>query len=377
MAFELIFFAVVISLYGVLMLIAIYGLYSLSRQPSKNVSLTAYPFISIILSIRNEENNAEEFVKQIAKQSYSKQHFELIVLDDASTDFSCEVFDVLLKKTDITFSLIKHKLHKGKKINISEGIELAKGSIIVTTDADVTYRDKNWLQHIAFEFQNKETNMLIMPVDFNNVHNGLSIFQATENMALVAIAAGYGALQKPFLCNGANLAFTKKAFNEVGGYASHITVSSGEDVFLLEDLKTLGAQFIRYTNQKQCIVKTRPMATTVDFFQQRLRWAAKSTKNPNWLNGIMSSIVVMANFIFIAFAFAFITNNVNLAYLGIFALIKLMFDFLLLFLASNFIGKKKYMAFLVPFECTYWLYAIIVGIGALFFKPYWKGIKIN
>ena len=92
---------------------------------------------------------------------------------------------------------------------------------------------------------------------------------------------------------------------------------------------------------------------------------------------MMASVVVFANLIFIAFLFAIIWKNVNVFYLGIFALIKLMFDFLLLFLASHFIGKKKYLAFLMPFECVYWMYAIVVGLGALFFKPYWKGIKIN
>jgi len=377
MAFEMIFFVVVILLYSFLMVKAIYGLILLSKQASKEACLTSFPFISIVVSIRNEKNNAEEFVKQIEKQMYPKQHFELIVIDDGSTDYSFEAFDAILKKTGITFTLKKQSAHKGKKTNISDAIKMASGSIIITTDADVVYRDQNWLQCIAFEFQNKETNMLIMPIDFCEEHHVLAFFQATENMALTAIAAGYGALQKPFLCNGANLAFTKKAFEKVNGYVSHISISSGEDVFLLEDLKSLGVNFIRYVNRAECIVKTKPMTTISEFFQQRLRWATKSTQNPNWLNLLMGSVVLFANLIFAAFVFAIIWKNVNVYYLGIFALIKLVFDFLLLFLASNFIGKKKYLAFLMPFECVYWMYAVVVGLGALLFKPYWKGIKIH
>jgi cellulose synthase/poly-beta-1,6-N-acetylglucosamine synthase-like glycosyltransferase len=341
------------------------------------VDLTAFPFISIVVSIRNEKNNAEEFVKQIEKQSYPKQHFELIMIDDASIDFSFETFDAILKKTGITFTLKRQISHKGKKTNISEAIKMASGSVIITTDADVVYRDQNWLQCIAFEFQNKETNMLIMPIDFCEKHHALAIFQATENMALTSITAGYGALQKPFLCNGANLAFTKKAFEKVNGYLSHISISSGEDVFLLEDLKRLGTHFIRYANRAECIVKTKPMTTTSDFFQQRLRWANKSIRNPNWLNVVLGCVVLFANMIIVVFVFAFLLNIADLYYLGIFAFIKLMFDFLLLFLASSFVGKKKYLAFLMPFECVYGMYAVVVALGALFFKPYWKGIKIN
>lgn len=377
MAFDLIFFAVVILLYSFLIIKAMYGLILMPKKLLQEVNLTTYPFISIIVSIRNEKNNAEEFVKQIEKQCYPKQHFELIVIDDASLDFSYEAFDEVLKKTEIQFFLKKQFNHKGKKTNISEGISMAKGSIIVTTDADVIYRDTHWLHHIAFEFQNKETNMLIMPIDFSENNSALAAFQTTENMALAGIAAGYCMLQKPFLCNGANLAFTKKGFEKVNGYASHIAMSSGEDIFLLEDFKKLGIQFIRYAHQVECIVKTKPMTTMSDFITQRLRWANKSTQNPNWINVFMGSVIVFANLIFIACVFAIIWKNVNMYYLGIFALIKLMFDFLLLFLASNFIGKKKHVAFLMPFECVYWMYAVVVALGALFFKPYWKGIKIN
>jgi cellulose synthase/poly-beta-1,6-N-acetylglucosamine synthase-like glycosyltransferase len=347
------------------------------NQLLQEVNLTKYPFISIIVSIRNEKNNAEEFVKQIEKQCYPKQHFELIVIDDASLDFSYEAFDEVLKKMEIQFFLKKQINHKGKKTNISEGISMAKGSIIVTTDADVIYRDTHWLHHIAFEFQNKETNMLIMPVDFSEDNSALAAFQITENLALAGIAAGYCMLQKPFLCNGANLAFTKKGFEKVNGYASHIAMSSGEDVFLLEDLKRLGPHFIRYANRAECIVKTKSITTTSDFFQQRLRWAAKSTQNPNWLNVVLGGVVLFANMIIVVFVFALIMNITDLYYLGIFTFIKLMFDFLLLFLASRFVGKRKYLAFLMPLECVYGMYAVVVALGALFFKPYWKGIKIN
>ena len=74
--------------------------------------------------------------------------------------------------------------------------------------------------------------------------NLLSSFQITENIALTAITAGFCGINRPFMCNGANLAFTKHAYIEVNGYSNNFHISSGEDVFLLEDLKKLDSQRI-------------------------------------------------------------------------------------------------------------------------------------
>lgn len=377
MLIELCIFSIVIIAYGIFITIAIFGINNLNVNSKKSCSILNYPFLSIVVSVRNEEENAQCFINEIAKQNYPKDDFELIVINDFSEDDTLAVFKIHLEKSGLKFKIIQQPSHKGKKYNINEAIKLASGTIIITTDADVSYRDENWLKQIANYFETNKPNLLIMPVDFEEELSFLTGFQITENIALTAITAGFCGVNKPFMCNGANLAFTKQAYESVNGYSNHLNISSGEDVFLLEDLKKVDLRKIHYSWKKELIVKTKPITSISDFLSQRLRWAYKAKYNSNLINLSFGFIVLCANLIFLVLVVSVIKNQPIVPYLVFFVLTKLIFDFLLLFLASKFLGKVKYLRLLIPFECVYWLYALIVGIGSLFIKPTWKGIKVK
>jgi cellulose synthase/poly-beta-1,6-N-acetylglucosamine synthase-like glycosyltransferase len=216
-----------------------------------------------------------------------------------------------------------------------------------------------------------------MPIDFETQFGFIQRFQIIENIALTGITAGYCGLNKAFMCNGANLAFKKEAYFEVNGYHSHLSISSGEDVFLLEDLKKLNPKLIHYSLNTILIVKTKPVSTLKSLFNQRIRWAYKAKYNTNVLNILLGIIILSANLLIAAWFVAMLKKSVIIPYLSIFVFTKLIFDFLLLFLASNFLGRSKYIWWIIPFQSVYWIYAFIIGISSIFFKPRWKGKKIT
>ncbi len=298
-------------------------------------------------------------------------------MDDASEDNTYQIALKTLQNSDISYQLIKKETHQGKKRNLSEAIQKAKGSIIITSDADVVYRNPHWLLTIANYFKTYAPNMLIMPIDFESQPDFLAQLQITENLALTAITAGYSGIQKPFMCNGANLAFKKDVYELVNGYQSHLHISSGEDVFLLEDLKKMNPNLVHYGLIRELIVKTKAVNTFEGLLKQRIRWASKAKYNSNNINLFAGFIILAANLLFLALFVAILKKSVIIPYLSIFVLAKFVFDFLLLFLASNFLGRTKQIWWLIPFECIYWLYALIVGTSSLFLKPNWKGKKIN
>jgi poly-beta-1,6-N-acetyl-D-glucosamine synthase len=373
---ELYIFTIAILAYGIFITLAIIGFGRLSA-PLKIKENSKDFFISIIASAKNEAENIIQFITELEKQSYPKQKFELIIIDDHSSDNTFSLALETLKKSTLNYQLIKKDRHFGKKRNLTDAINLSKGSVIITTDADVTERHKDWLATIAVHFTMYDPNLLIMPIDYIGNRGLLTAFQIVENFALSAITAGFTGIKRPFLCNGANLAFSKSAFNSVSGYTNHVNISSGEDVFLLEDLKKLDANSIQYGLKQELIVKTKAVSTIKVFFEQRIRWAYKSKYNPNSLNLFASFIIVITNLLFVALLAAIYKKSVIIPYLSIFIVAKLIFDFLLLFLAANFLGRKKYIVWFLPFELLYWLYSIIIAIASLFVKPYWKGIKVK
>ena len=146
---------------------------------------------------------------------------------------------------------------------------------------------------------------------------------------------------------------------------------------LLEEIKKTDSNSIHYVLLRELIVKTKPISTLKELFQQRIRWAYKAKYNSNHLNLFAGFIIMAANLLFVALLVAILKKSVIMPYLSIFAVSKFVFDFLLLFLASDFLGRVKYIWWLIPFECVYWIYALIIGITSLVYKPYWKGKKVT
>ncbi len=377
MLIELYIFTIVIVAYGTFTTLATIGFGKLRRSNEIDLNNTTSDFFSIILSARNEAENIEECIRQVIKQDYPIENFELIIIDDFSDDTTYDIADSILKTSSLNYQLIKQTRHHGKKQNLALAIEKAKGPIIITTDADVSFRSINWLKSISAYFKKFGPDMLIMPVDFETQTGLLPRFQILENFALTAISAGYTGIRKPFMCNGANLAFKKNAYLKTNGYQSHLTISSGDDVLFLEDLKKFPGSSIHYFISRDLIVKTKTQTKVYDFLSQRLRWAYKAKYNSNLLNIISGIIILSANLLFLALLVAIIKKSVIMPYLSIFVIAKVVFDFLLLFLAADFLGRIKYIWWLIPFEFIYWIYALFVGTASLFVKPYWKGKKIN
>lgn len=376
MIFELYIFAVIIILYGLFITLAIYGFNKHQRIDVRQTQ-DNYTSISIVLSARNEEKNIKACLEQLMAQEYPKTSFEIILIDDASEDETFKLASNILSQSNIKHQVIRQNEHTGKKINLTKAIHLATGDIIVTTDADVIYRSVLWLKAIHLYFTKHQPAMLIMPIDYTTHHQVLSTFQIVENIAISGITAGYTGINMAFMCNGANLAFKKQAFIDANGYQSHLDISSGEDVFLLEDIKNKKSANIMYGFDRHLIVKTLPETNLRNFFEQRIRWAYKAKYNKNQLNLFGGFIIIAANLLVLALIVAIIKQSAIIPYLSIFVATKFVFDFLLLFLASNFLNKVKYLMWLIPFECVYWIYALVVGVASLIYKPYWKGIKTS
>jgi cellulose synthase/poly-beta-1,6-N-acetylglucosamine synthase-like glycosyltransferase len=81
-------------------------------------------------------------------------------------------------------------------------------------------------------------------------------------------------LNKPLLCNGANIAYEKTLFNELNVYEKD-DIASGDDMFMLHKAYSSYPDKVKYLKAKSAIVKTAPCKTWKALFQQRLRWAGK------------------------------------------------------------------------------------------------------
>ncbi len=92
--------------------------------------------ISIIIPFLNEEDSLKELYGRLISSLKEQQEFEIIFVNDGSTDTSLEIVFELAKK-DKRIKIVSFKRNKGKSAALTAGFEKAKGERIITMDADL------------------------------------------------------------------------------------------------------------------------------------------------------------------------------------------------------------------------------------------------
>jgi len=90
-------------------------------------------FISVIMPVYNRAEFIGEAIQSILSQTY--KNFELIIIDDASTDNTLKVISEFTDDDD-RILLLKNKKNEGVAATRNRGIEIAKGEFIAFMDSD-------------------------------------------------------------------------------------------------------------------------------------------------------------------------------------------------------------------------------------------------
>jgi len=238
---------------------------------------------SILVPARNEAENIGTLLQSIYQQHYPKELWEVIVIDDFSTDSTPKIV-LEFNKVCPNIKLIKlsdvlngERINSYKKKAIETGIAQAENDWIVTTDADCL-AGKEWLTTFNAYIQEKDPVFVGGPVSFLNDGSGLQTFQCIDFLALQGITAAAVSAGFHAMCNGANLAYKKEVFYAVNGFKGIDKIASGDDMLLMNKIKKRYPQKIGYVFSPKAIIKTLPMDTLKSFINQRIRWASKGNK---------------------------------------------------------------------------------------------------
>jgi len=356
--------------------------------PTFNLTtLTFNPKLSIIIPARNEEQNIKACLDSISNQSYPKEWYEVIVVDDHSTDNTASI--VKQCKSVKLISLREHVdagLNSYKKKAIELAIAQSTGELIITTDADciVPY---NWLQTTASFYQQTNAAFIAMPVAINCSNSFIEIFQALDFMTLQGITGASVYKKAHSMCNGANLAYTKKAFQEVNGFNGIDNIASGDDMLLMHKIYKQNTDKVFFLKSKAVIVQTAPVKKVKEFFNQRIRWASKADKYDDKRIFAVLLLVYLFNLLMITVPIIAIFKNVQCSMLNIqFSIIefwlsllvaKTIVELVFLFPVAKFFNKQS-LLWLFPFAQPFHIvYTVIAGWLGKFGSYQWKERKVK
>jgi len=336
----------------------------------KTFSPEAVPgrFVSVVVACRNEQKNLPTLLSDIALQDYDPGLFELIVVNDNSSDSTLE--------TASSFKGIKNlkvinSSGKGKKKAIRSGVEASAGSVIITTDADCRV-GKGWLRTLmSFEAMHKP-DMIICPVIIEGGRGFFHRFQEIEFLSLQGITAGTAVSGNPVMCNGAALAFRREEYLKHAGNL-HDELVSGDDVFLLHSIKKDSGKTILWLESAEASVTTPASGNLISFLRQRGRWISKAGAYSDGFINLLAIVTFVTISVQLLLLFAGLFSAIYIGVFAVFFVLKSIPDFLILSGTAERYGKKSLMRWFLPSQIIYPFYVLAVIPCSLLKSEKWNG----
>jgi len=367
----------IMTIYGFMISAFTIGLIKIHKR---STSQTHQPnrFVSVIIPVRNEEDNVLRILEEMRSQEFPAEYLEVIVTDDYSEDATM-IFASRFANQHPAFPLmLVPSTHAeisapGKKKAIERAVAKAKGEILLFTDAD-TGRGPGWISSMVSGFGSSATQMVLGPVYFCNEKNLLQKIQSLEFMGLMGTTAGSAALGYPVMCNGANLAYRRSAFLQTGGFNGNLKYPSGDDQFMMSAIrKQYGKGSLVFNADPLSGVSTEPEATLNGFLNQRIRWVSKSLGYRDPVVLLVGIVTYLTHLLLLAGMLL----GVSFPSLFLFSLFlwlaKILLEYPMVWIMIRFFGKKKLTGYYFIAQVFQVVYVPLAGMLGLFVPYRWKG----
>lgn len=216
------------------------GIIRYNRKIKKNLIgyTTSKPPVSIIVCAKNESENLELHLPMLLEQEYPK--YEVIVVNDGSTDESCDLLERLDKKYSNlyhTFLPMDAKYMSRKKMCLNVGIKAAHYEHLIIVDADCEPGSKKWLSNIMKNYT-PETDIVLGYSDFKKKNGFLYRLIGYENLLSTMQYMGYALKGKVLRGTSRNLSYKKSTFINNKAFSSHLNLEYGDDDLFLQEIAT-------------------------------------------------------------------------------------------------------------------------------------------
>ena len=333
--------------------------------------------VSILIAARNEEDNIGRTIDAILKQEFPKDFFEIIVVDDHSTDNTASIVKSYADQGVLLLQLNEgDKLNSYKKLAIKRAIDLATGEIIVTTDADCRM-GSTWLRTVVTYFERMDAYMVSSPVIYSEEKSYFERLQTLEFLYLIGLGAAGIGNGRPTTCNGANLAYRKDVFYEMGGFNGIDNLASGDDELFLHKVAERYADKIYFCKSLDAAIYTDAKPTLRSFLNQRRRWASKSTKYKDKRVVILGVCFWTFNVALLVGLVQFLIHLPEIHMLFLVALgMKVVAELVFIYPIAVFVNRRELMYQVPILTLIHAFYLVYIGLAGNVGKYDWKGRKV-
>ena len=373
------------SLYAGISTGLLHGLTKLKKSPNRfrkkfsGISEKSYPFVTVLIAARNEEQRIEACLQSLLTQNYPRTKLQIIVVNDRSTDGTGEILEIYKPR----FKGILEVLHltesmgvagvSPKKFAISSGFSLARGEIILSTDADSRMGPK-WIESMVEKFE-PDIGLVQGMTLCRHIPGQNELFagiQSLEYFSLNLVSAAVIGAGFPIHGNANNLAYRKEVFSQMGGFSSNQKIVSGDDDFLLQSINSSGNWKVVFCTSPFSQVHTEPAESWKQFWEQRKRWASKCIyyKKPQML--MLLSVFLFYSIILILLPLGFFSKKLFFSGMAGWSF-KTLADLLVMHKGAEIFNQKRLLKWFIPTAIIHIPLIVSSVIAGNFGKFNWKG----
>jgi cellulose synthase/poly-beta-1,6-N-acetylglucosamine synthase-like glycosyltransferase len=329
-------------------------------------------FVSVIVAARNEEGTMPHLLNALAVQTYPQSRFEIIIVDDFSTDNTAGVVQTFLKPHIHYIQPAIDPTQSSKKRAIEAGVRAAKAPLLLITDADCI-PGRDWIRTVAAFYEQRNAVFIASPVLFTQDNSLLQIFQALDFLTLQGITAASVGAQFHTMCNGANLAYTKSAFEAVNGFEGIDHIASGDDMLLMYKIWQKEKSRVQYLKSKEAIVSTAPMQSWTTFFNQRKRWGSKTIHYNDKRVFAVLLFVYLFNCWFLVLLAASFWNPHAWKIVAGYLVLKTAIEWPFVAMVAKFYNSQHLMPYFFFMQPLHIFYTAVLGLLSQWSSYKWKG----
>ena len=326
--------------------------------------------VSVLIAARNEENGIQQCLQSIISGDYPEDLYEVIVVNDHSTD-DTEKKVKSLESPKIKLINLQGSL--GKKKALESGMALAQGELIACIDADCI-APSSWLSAFVSYYESNPVECMAGPIRYDSNTSLIQRFQYLDSMNNMAVTAHGIDHQSFYMANGANFFFSKSAYKSVGGYQNKLNLASGDDMFMIQQIADKFPNKIAFNKSVEGIVTTQAEENFGALIRQRARWATKSKYYQN--NGIFriqAFVAAFVAYILLSLFLAIVWKPWVVISFVICVIAKLTLDYYYLSRLAHFFGRKELLHPFISVSIAYLAYILYAAWKAIFPSSYvWK-----
>lgn len=253
----------IVSLYFVIFWFIVY-LQGGATAP-KRKKIIEYPFISVIIPAYNEEKHIATTIRSVFSLDYPKNRFELIVIDDGSSDNTYALAKSIIDKHPKFNTRLITKKNGGKGTAMNMALKIAKGEYFVCLDGD-SHIESSAVKKMLPYFSSDDIASVLPCMKVSNPKNFLEKIQWYEYIVNMYYKKIMGHLDCVFVAPGPFSMFKTDVLRTIGGF---------KEDNLTEDLEiTLRLQqhHYRIIQVLDVYVYTNVPDTLKKLYHQRNRW---------------------------------------------------------------------------------------------------------